>query len=95
MLKVLGSSFECDVPHDTVGTLAQFFGDIVSFINNEILVENLEVLATSHVRHLVMSLALAVDRLRIWDGRPETETMRRMNWESGRCDLIMDETEDR
>ena len=70
--------------------------DVVSFSHigpgnpREILVENLEVLATSHVRHLGRSLALAADRLRIWDDPPGTETMRRMKEKAGRCDLMMD-----
>ena len=79
------------LPYDAIGALAQFFCDIVSLVNNEILVENLEVLATSHVRHLVISSALAADRLRV--GVDRRETMWRMNGKAGRCDWIMDEVE--
>lgn len=63
------SSSQDHVPHDAISALPQFFCDIISLINNEILVENLEILATSHVRHLVATLACAADRLGVRNSR--------------------------
>jgi hypothetical protein len=59
MRRVVGLNMRDHIPHDAVCTLTQFFCDIVSFVDYEILVEHLKILPTSHVRHLVTNLALA------------------------------------
>lgn len=40
------------VPNDAICTLTQLFCDSVSFVNDEVLVEDLEDLAARHVGHL-------------------------------------------
>ena len=62
------SCAECDIPDDSVGTLAKLLCDGIAFVNNKVLVEDLENLASREVRHF--GRTVEVDLL-------ETETMRR------------------
>jgi hypothetical protein len=51
------------LPHDAIGTLSQLFCDIVSFVNDKVLVEHLEILPASHIRHLVANLAVTANMI--------------------------------
>lgn len=42
-----------DVPHYAIGSLSQFLGYVVSLVNDEVLVEDLEDLAALKVSHFV------------------------------------------
>lgn len=49
-----------NLPNNTISTLAQFFGNIISFIYDEVLVKDLEHLSTMEVIHIVVSVSLGI-----------------------------------
>lgn len=46
-------------PDDPISSLSKFFGDIVAFVNNEILIEDLKDLPALKIRHVQSMLVSA------------------------------------
>jgi len=57
---IRGSSKLGGIPNDAISTLSKLLCDCVSLINDEVLIEDLEDLATSHIRHDVGEFRIEV-----------------------------------